>query len=169
MVFLKAFCAIGGFSLCAYGGYRYSRKHIMRERYFAEVLEFCAAVTAEINFVHLSLQTIMEKYAGSFKSFLSVQLAGVAALLEKNLTVDEAALCKYVPQGILTADEYETVIRFFNVLGKSDAENQTASVESFKTAFLKYHAAAAENKKKYSSLYWKLGLLAGAALAVFVI
>ena len=169
MLILKIFTIIGGFGLCTYGGYKYSSKFVIRERYFAELLELCEGIRADINFMHLSLYPILEKYRDSFKSFLSVQLSGAAKLLDDNRSITEAALKEYIPQGPLTGDEYETVIRFFNTLGKSDAENQTASIEGFKAAFKKYHGDAAEKKKKYSSLYWKLGLLAGAALTIFVI
>jgi stage III sporulation protein AB len=169
MLILKIIVIAAGFGVCAYGGYRYSQRYVSREKYFAEILEFCAGLCADISFLRLSLYPILEKYTGSFKSFLCAQLAGASALLDDNKSIDEATLKNYVPQGFLSGEEFETVIRFFNILGKSDADNQEASIESFKAVFRKYHADAAEKKKKYSSLYWKLGLLAGAALTVFVI
>ena len=169
MVVLKVLIAAAGFAVCAYGGYKYSQKYVIRERYFAELLEFCAGLCADIGFIRLSLYPILEKYSGCFKSFLSAQLAGVSSLLDGNKNIEEQTLKEYVPKGFLNDEEYGTIIRFFNILGKSDADNQAAGIESFKAVFEKYHAGASAQKKKYSSLYWKLGLLAGAALSVFVI
>ena len=169
MVVLKVLIAAAGFAVCAYGGYRYSQRYVLRERYFAELLEFCAGLCADIGFIRLSLYDILEKYSGCFKSFLSVQLAGVSTLLDDNKAIEETELKEYVQKGFLSDGEYGAVLRFFNVLGKSDADNQAATIDSFKAVFQKYHDDAVSSKKKYSSLYWKLGLLAGAALSVFVI
>ena len=169
IIFLKIICVTGGFGVCAFGGYRYSQKYVLRERYFAETVQLCVGINADISFVRLSLIGILQKYGGSFKSFLSVQLGATAALLNDNKPIEEETLYEYIPKGFLSGEEYETLIRFFNILGKSDAENQAASIESFKAVFQKYHNDAIGQKKKYASLYWKLGLLAGAVIAVFVI
>lgn len=169
MLILKIIVIIGGFCICAFGGYRYSQKYTERERYFSELLQFCDSIIPDISFAHLSLYGILEKNRGRYKSLINDQLSGIEKLLDDNRSIDDGALKEYIAAGLLTADEYESVIRFFNVLGKSDADNQTVTVQSFKAAFTNYHNDSMEKKKKYSSLYWKLGLLAGAAIAVFII
>ncbi len=155
--------------MCAYGGYMYSRRYVYRQQYFNGLLQFCERLISDIRFSHISLYIILEKNADSFKGLLSQQLCGISRLLSDNRSTDEETLSEYVAQGVLTDAEYTQIIRFFSVLGKSDADNQTASVESYAAQFKIFHQEADEKKKKYSSLYWKLGLLAGAAIAVFII
>ena len=155
--------------MSAYFGYAYSRRYVLRERYFINLLQFCERLNSDITFSHIPLSEILQKSAGSFDGLLSEQLNSVTRLLSDNRSTDDAALREYVPQGHLTEGEYDSVIRFLGILGKSDAENQAASVQSYAVAFKVFYKDAAEGKKKYASLFIKLGILAGAAIAIFII
>jgi stage III sporulation protein AB len=168
-VFLRIVLILAVFGIAVYFGVSASRRYIGRELYFNELTLFCGHLVNEIGFTHAPLCAIAEKYAAAFKSHLSAQLFGAAhAITERNI-LDEEVLRLYVPRGALTEDEYDTVIQFFNTLGKSDSESQINSIESFKLAFRQFQTGAAADRKKYGSLSWKLGLLAAGAVGILII
>jgi len=188
-IFFKLVIAIAAFGLSTYFGFRASKKYAARELYFAELVQFCDGLKGEIGFARAPLAEIFAKYQTSYKSFLTLQLKAAGEIVgADNMTgeitdtsgmtaisagtdnvIDEETLRAKLPRGSLTADEFDNVVRFFNTLGKSDTDNQIDAAAGYKTAFSVYLENARADKKKYSPLYWKLGLLGAAAFALLLI
>ena len=68
----------------------------------------------------------------------------------------------------LTDDEKRTIFGFFKSLGKYDCENQIKEIEDYKKTFETSLVDAQAENKKYSSLYVKLGLMAGLIIAILL-
>ena len=169
MWLVKGLIIAAAFSVCAHYGFRLSKKYIRREAFFFEMLLFCDYLCSEINFLQTSLSNILEKYTASFKSDLSIYLSAVNKSLAENGDITEATLKEAIPILNIKAEEYALCLQFFNSLGKSDTENQLYSINGFKTAFSNFYMDAMAEKKKYSGVFWKLSLLAAAAVSILII
>lgn len=166
---IKIILSAGALGVAAYAARRISRRYVVRELYFSELLLFCEYLSGEINFLQMSLPGICGKYAQVFKSPLSGQLTALEALLYEGRELDPETVAERLPRDALQNDEYDLTVQFFCSLGKSDSESQLKKIDTFKTAFTKHHAGALADKNKNRTLYMKLSMLAAAALVILIL
>lgn len=71
-------------------------------------------------------------------------------------------------QAVLTGEEGAFIQDYLKNIGKTDAQTQIAYLTERKSYLQKYRDKSCEDYKKYSSLYFKLSLMAGILIAVLL-
>ena len=69
---------------------------------------------------------------------------------------------------ILKDEEKHVILCFFSELGKLDVYNQTKQIENSKIKFQEIVNSCTEEKKKYGTLYLKLGIILGLLIALIL-
>lgn len=152
-----------------YIGFALADYYIKREKLFTELCQFCEKLNTDISFLLMPLEEILIQ---AHKNYISVLrdiaalcasiIGGGVALCEEDLS--EKLKCRYINEG-----EKRLICSFFCMLGKSDQQTQIERIEGFKQRFSAAERGCAEDKKKFSPMYKKLGFLLGVAICLFMI
>lgn len=165
---LKLFFAAVIVCGCSYIGIVLSRRYRKREQVFSDTAVFIDGCKSRIGFQQLPLKDILREAAEGYTSELAPMLAQFYDLLANSEFVNYDLLSERIKCSCLTKEEVKLYVQFFDSLGKSDVASQLNSLEEFKSAFSKKHDAAADEKRRFGSMYTKLGVLTGLGLAVLV-
>ena len=132
-----------------------------RAQYFAAVNDFISHVSSEIKFRKNPLKQIVSDFLATNQTPFSKNLT------EFNLanSPNELVLSK----GVLKKTELEQVRLFLLSLGTLDSETQTLDLELQKEKFASIYEKKAKSKTQYSSMFVKLGFLAGLALGIIIL
>lgn len=150
-----------------YVGFGFSSYYRRRVKFFSDCISFQNKMVVEIAFKQNKLKEIIDEFIKRcgidfkfvLKSFEENYLLGKNVLEESMLFKKNICLSK---------EEKEIVYAFFKTLGRYDSENQIKEIENFKKTFESSFADAQAENKKYSSLYVKLGLMAGLLVAILL-
>ena len=71
-------------------------------------------------------------------------------------------------QAVLSGEEGAFIVDYVNNIGKTDAQTQISYLTERKVYLQKYRDLSKDDYKKYSSLYFKLSLMAGILIAVLL-
>ena len=152
---------------CTYIGFGFSSFYRRRVKFFLDIIAFQNKLVVEIAFKQNKLKEIIDEFVkrcgADFKSVLK-NFKENYLLGKKNL--EENMLFR--KNICLTDDEKRTIFGFFKSLGKYDCENQIKEIEDYKKTFETSLVDAQAENKKYSSLYVKLGLMAGLIIAILL-
>lgn len=152
--------------ICSYIGFGLSRYYFSRFKFFAELISFLEKADLDINFSKSKLLEIIANFKCSNKDLKSI-LDEYKICLETGKSFEQADLFKNIK--ILKDDEKKIVYSFFAELGKLDVYNQTKSLENYKGKFSATLGSCEEEKKKYGSLYIKLGIIFGVLVALLLL
>ncbi len=144
--------------ICGYIGYGLSKYYIVRLKFFNDLLNFAEKFETEINFSKTKLLNVIDNFKSSSKEFVSV-LTNYKTFLNNGNLISDTLLFEKIK--ILKDDEKHNVYMFFNELGKLDVYNQTKQIQNYKQKFNDIIKSCSEDKKKYGSLYMKLGIITG--------
>ncbi|MCL2177415.1 MAG: stage III sporulation protein AB [Firmicutes bacterium] len=157
--------------LCGYSGYAFGNFYRRRKKFLDMLVLFCKFAKNEINFSHSYISNIIEKFVknnqASSVEFASFLLDFKELLAANNTEFDKLANSSNVQ--ILTSEEIDNLIQFLNALGKSDVFTQLTTIDNFLETFKVYRDDAEAEHKKWTSLYFKLGILLGLAIGVIFI
>jgi stage III sporulation protein AB len=153
--------------LCGAVGYKKGHKYVLRDIMLSDFVLLCDYMCGDISFFHKPLVQMLEDYSGKTSPQTAELVRAYLGCLEDGASVE--ILREKIPVSALSAEDRETVIGLFSVLGRTDEEAQLAAIRAFRLNLADKRADAAERRKKYAALYPKLGALAGACMAVLIL
>lgn len=122
--------------------------------YLSQLVGLCDKLYQDIDFRNEPVPVLLNE----FKCTCSKRLSD---------RIDMYLSGSYNAKGKLSAKAL-TVDSFFGELGKTDREGQVSMIKGYRQKFNNYYAEAEKKHKTYSSLYIKLGFLAGLAVGILI-
>jgi stage III sporulation protein AB len=166
--FLKAAAALGCVAVAGLTGRRLGRRYVVRDRIIGDFAALCSRLGADIGFFHTPLRLLLEAQSGWLCTESNALVAAFLAAADADTPVQEAVEAADAAMGV-KRDDLALIVRFFGVLGKSDAATQVAQMHAYGALFTALARDAAEERKKFAALYTRLGLLCGAAVGILVL
>lgn len=154
---------VGGFL-----GYSKSQSYKKREQTLRDIILMCDRLVSDISYFQPHTDEIMKRYIESFPA-LKDQLTVYKNIIDQREDISIETLEKKIPKGVLKDDEYILFLSLLEGLGKSDSLTQCRNANSVKDALSPKLNAAIEENKKYGNLYFKVGVLCGAALGIVIL
>ena len=155
------------FAFCVAGGYLFSMKYKRREQFYHALIMFAQKLDLEINYSREQLKSLILSMDDKTKKNLFSLDKNFLAYLDGKEELSQDKLfsgCK-----ILKNEEKETIFLFFKSLGRSDALGQSKDIQNFIKRFDESLNACSADNKKYGSLCFKLGIIAGLFMVVVLI
>ena len=121
-------------------------------------------MATNINFGKAKLLKIIEEFNSNSKELKKI-------LDSYTLCLNEGKACSeeiFKDVKILKDEEKHVILCFFSELGKLDVYNQTKQIENSKIKFQEIVNSCTEEKKKYGTLYLKLGIILGLLIALIL-
>lgn len=148
--------------LSAYIGLSFKRFYKKRFELITDLRELCENLKARINFSHELLPTVLKEYNAKTKE-LSCMLKFLA---ESERNKDD--LMQLFDEKHIRSEK-EMLVKFFSRLGKSDIESEIEGIEALLLKLQALERSAEADVRQKGDLYFKLGIMAGIALAVIII
>lgn len=166
---MNIIAAVISLAFCCFMGFRFSAKYIKREQFFRDVCAFLSQLTGQIGFLKKPLAEIIAESEKAYESAFGDILTKYRKLLISGEAANLESVRQVVKHSLLKKEESELLGRLFEGLGKSDSEYQLMLIEEYKRRFSDLLGGSAEEKKKYSAMYKKLGAILGVgAFIVFI-
>lgn len=150
--------------ICGYIGYGLSKFYIARLKLFTSLINFSEKLDTDINFGKAKLLKIIEEFNSNSKELKKI-LDSYTLCLNEGKTCSEEI---FKDVKILKDEEKHVILCFFSELGKLDVYNQTKQIENSKIKFQEIVNSCTEEKKKYGTLYLKLGIILGLLIALIL-
>jgi stage III sporulation protein AB len=112
---------------------------------------------------------VIKKYLSLNNDEFTKMLSKYYEMLKNQENIDLNTLKSTMKSDVLREEEAQTLYLLFNALGKSDLESQKKTIENFIAGINDNYKKACDEHKKNSSLYLKLGLLFGIAIALLLL
>ena len=159
---LKLLVGAALFVCCGYVGYGVSAHYRRRYNLLVGVIGYIDALINGISYLQSTLEELTSGYAGEKKDDLGKMLAKYILLL-KNGSYRKEDCAAIVRSRLLTGYEQNALAEMLYSLGKSDIDTQLSELNKYRALISPIAAEAGNNYKKYGSLAFKLGILAGLA------
>ena len=145
----------------AFIGLFFSKRIKKRAAYYEGLIDFIGFVSGEIKFRKNSVKQICSDFLSQKQTPFSKNLSEFASSdIPHNMVLSK---------GVLKKTELEQVRLFLLSLGTLDSETQTLDLELQKEKFASIYEKKAKSKTQYSSMFVKLGFLAGLALGIIIL
>ena len=154
------------FCCCMLVGWVISLKYQNRKKFFLALISFANKLSLEINFSRERLKILIENFDDSTKKHLLGIDKRFLDYLDRKCELTQE--CVFSNANILKADEKDAILLFLKMLGRSDVENQTKEIQTFVSRFEELKQQSILEYKKYGSLSFKLGIVAGLFVAVIL-
>lgn len=155
------------FVVCVGIGYIFSMKYKKRVQFYSALILFAQKLDVEINFSRERLKKLIEGMDEKTKKNLFGLDKNFLAYLDGSEELTEEKLFKNCP--VIKPEEKEMVFLFFKSLGRSDVLGQTKEIQNFLKRFDDSLSKCATDNKKYGSLCFKLGIIAGLFMIVILL
>ncbi len=157
------------FIIPVYVGFVFSKKYVKKSNFYNGLMGFCNSAINEINFCHTRLKELIDNNM----SIANVEYKKFLILYKSYLTEGKGreTFGNEIRENFnyLTNDEIDKIVSFFCNLGNRDVDSELSNINNYLSTFDTYNKVAEENKKKYSPMYIKLGILFGVAVVVVLI
>lgn len=154
---------------CFYVGFGIADYYKKRENLFSELGIFCSKLKSDISFSSKPIQQILNEMIPTLKSPLKNILQQYRAMILGGQFTDFNNINNKISSAYLKQNEIEIIIQFLSQLGKSDCDNENATISAFERSFGEFKKECFLEKKKYSSMYIKLSLLIGLFVCIILI
>lgn len=154
---------------CSYVGYGLGTYYVKRHRFLVDLITFASQLKVEIGFANETLSQIVQKHIKEYDAAFTTLLRAYLRLLKRSEYITTKQLKNNLPLHYLEEVEQKQVLQFFNFLGKSDAKNQIEVIEKQLVLFQVMLNSAVEERKKYASIFKKLGFLVGVLILIVMI
>ncbi len=143
-------------AFCILLGYLAANKYRSRKKFFAQYEAFNGRYLSELSYARKPLSEFLAAY----------EYGGEFAKTLKEFSEKREPALKF---SFLTKEEKGDCADYFAMLGKGDSLSQHDYFSSKKQYLAEKKASAEKECKSRSSLYLKLGLLAGLAIVILII
>lgn len=137
-----------------------SKRLILRERYFDELIRIIDRLISDIKFSQIKIENILDSYTTS------------SVLLQTNLSEYKTFLQGgqlNLSKGVLTKRELVLVREFFLRLGSLDLETQIKELENRKEVFNSFLLDTRARNKSFGKAFVKLGFLGGLLVGILLL
>ena len=142
-------------------GLLFSKRLKQKANYYSSLVDFINHLLAQIKFRKDPIKKVMQDFLDLAETPLSKNLAEyIAAPAPENLSLS---------RGILKRAELIEIKQFLLSLGTLDSTTQIFELEAYKEKFNSQKEKYAQKQKTFSSMYVKLGFLAGLAVGIIII
>jgi len=141
-------------------GLFFSKRLKQRAAYYGALVDFITHLQAQVRFRKDPIKSIAAGFVALSETPFNKNL------LEYTAGVDPKALT--LSRGVLKPHELLKVQAFLSSLGTLDSDTQLFELEAHKARFSSLATLASSKKKANSSMYIKLGFMAGLALGVII-
>ncbi len=155
------------FAVCVAIGYVFSMKYKRRVQFYSALILFAQKLDVEINYSRERLKKLIENMDEKTKKNLFGLDKNFLNYLSGSEQLTQEALFKNCP--VLKPDEKQMVFLFFKSLGRSDVSGQSKEIGNFLKRFDENLTKCAAENKKYGSLSFKLGIIAGLFVVVILL
>jgi len=139
-----------------------------RERFYLDIVNFCALLESEIGLFQNKLLDILERSI-AHKDFNVVLLEVKLGLSERNQIDNVELVCRLESLKFLNSSEQEHLIEFLCGLGRLDVAEQIIWIRRHRQAYeQKLNECRSENKAK-GGMCLKMGVIAGCLGFILVI
>lgn len=152
-----------------YIGFGIANYYIKREKLFFELCQFCEKLKTDIGFLLMPLEEILSEASENYISGLKDITEVCKKIIESGNALTSEDLRRQLKCACINEEEKRLICGFFCMLGKSDEKTQLEQIEGYKQRFAAAELSCSADKKKYSSMYKKLGFLLGVAVCLFMI
>lgn len=152
--------------ICSYVGYGISKYYSRRTKFFQGLVLLFEKIKLEINFSQSKLISILTNFVVS-NNDVKTLMQNFQKSLENNQKLCEENLFKGIK--ILSQEEKNIIMSYFQSLGKFDVLNQSKQIESEISDLRAFQKNAEIEEKKYASLYFKIGIILGLAIALVLL
>lgn len=156
MLWLKILLACFTVAFSVGIGYLMADKYRCRYAFYRQFHDFNERYLAELAYARKPLTVFMGEFPAS----------GEFAKLLKEWTQGHGVRCQFA---CLTSQECGQAEEYFSMLGRGDAQAQTAYFNAYKKTLSDARSACEKESRSRTALYLKLGLLAGLALVILMI
>ncbi len=143
-------------AFCILLGYLAANKYRSRKKFFAQFEAFNARYLSELSYARKPLKEFLSAY----------EYSGEFAKVLKEFSEKRTVSLKL---SFLTKEERADCADYFAMLGKGDSLSQHDFFAAKKQSLSEKKASSQKECKERSSLYLKLGLLAGLAIVILII
>lgn len=164
----KILSAIGCIIIGLLIGFKLGYKYVLREKFLTDIVAFLDYYSGEINFNKTKLKELLDNFCENCGEELRAALLEFNGLIRQNTEI-ATGLLESDCYKALDKEEAERLKQLLCSLGTSDSETQANMISSYREYFSKKQAEAFAEKKKYSSLYYKLGGLVGIGAGILLI
>jgi stage III sporulation protein AB len=148
-------------------GFFAGRKYVVRDKIIGDFLALCRYMRNDISFLQTPLEPLLKSYSDKVSPQTKALLDKYIECVKEGKGAKEAV--DFAARKELKGEDKEQIAKLLDSLGRYDPEGQAAIIKGFETVLDELKKDAAEKKKKYASLYFKLGALAGAAAAILIL
>lgn len=157
----------GLLALCSsYIGLVIKRRYADREKFYSSLCQFLDSAVSELSFRKTPVPQIADNFCsgrkGEFEKFIKEYVA-----LAKEGKSYEQMLEKLQPQHI-KPDEKKEILTFLCTLGKTSLDDQLKNVNRAQAIFSQKRDELAKENKKLGGMYFKLCVLLGLAIIIFL-
>ena len=145
-----------------YAGYAIGAHYKKRYCFFVALNEYVSALENGISYLQTTLGELTSSFLEGKKGAFADVLGKYSEALAKGAVKKEDCR-EAVKTRLLTGYEQGILAEMLYSLGKSDVDTQLAGLAKYKAVFAPITDAACQNQKKYGTLAFKLGILAGLA------
>lgn len=156
MLWLKILLACLTVAFCVEIGYLMADKYRCRYAFYRQFHDFNERYLAELEYSRKPLTIFVKEFPAT----------GEFSKLLKEWGQDGSFRCRL---SCLTSQERERAEDYFSMLGRGDAQAQTAYFSAYKKQLSEARSACEKESRSRTALYLKLGLLAGLALVILMI
>ena len=152
----------------AYIGLQIKRHYRRRRDFFADAVEFIDTLSDEIAFLKTPLPRIIARFCDTKKSDFTYALTAYASLINEGKATEIQSLAAALNLNKLSNPEKDIVLGLLSGLGKTDADTPLVTLKNYR-AKLEAALKVCENQYKTTGmLSYKLGVLIGIGIMIFV-
>ena len=160
---MKIIIAIGIIICSGMIGYGFAISYKKRKLFYKELIIFINTLQSNISFSNREIKEIinLNKFSSDVNKILNAYVSYIDFKKDYKKDID---VITYI-----NAEEKSYILTFFNGLGRYNSSTQISELENYKMLFDKYLKDAEEKEKKYFSLNIKMGIIAGALIALLIL
>lgn len=148
-------------AVCTLVAWKLSEKFRVRQKFYGDFYLFNKRMCEEMNFTRNTLPDVL----GTFTAQPPFQ----TVLNDYRRTLDERLPFSCGELWFLGEEEKRSAEEYFSSLGKTDAHTQLAYLRSCEGKLKELAEKTLSERKKYGTMYIKLGLLTGIAVLILIL
>lgn len=157
-------------SSCSYIGFGIADYYIKREKIFFEMSRFCEKLKADISFLLMPLEEILETAQEEYNTPVMTEMINICKnYIKQGTSLNSKLLQTSFKSRYIVTEEKTLICNFFSMLGKSDEKTQIENIQNYNLRFKNAENICQKERKKYSPMSKKLGFLFGITICLFML
>lgn len=152
--------------ISSYVGLQIKRRYAEREKFYADMTEFCAVLKSDVGYTKKPLPAVISDFCEGRKGECAALLTAYVAELKTKGTFKRDV--KEWDVAHLKLEEKKSLLNFLNGLGKTALAEQLALGAKGEAEFGAAREKCVEETKRLGGMYFKLLVLLGIALLIIV-